>query len=176
MALVAAAFTGIVVTVDGADDRFGMVRLEGMVGETLLLLAILLPVVTVLFARRLAPFGVLAGLGAAALIAIFLARLSLVTDADSVRDYITSQGTAGGADSVLVRAVDGTVTDVSVGTAGSLLASAGALTLVALGWVGWVELADRRRRTTAGVQDTELSADDRTDDPSVTDSSQLPHT
>jgi hypothetical protein len=166
VALVAAAFTGIVVTADGATTRFGVVRLEGLVGETLLLVAVLLPVMTALFARRLASFGVVLGLGVASLVAIFLARLSLTTDADSVLDFIASQGDAGGADSVLVRAVEGTVTDVSVGTAASLLASAGALALVALGWVGWVELAGRRRPASA----------DATADGSVTNSSHVPHT
>ena len=63
VALVAAAFTGIVVTADGATTRFGVVRLEGLVGETLLLVAVLLPVMTALFARRLASFGVVLGLG-----------------------------------------------------------------------------------------------------------------
>jgi hypothetical protein len=176
VALIAAAFTGIVLTTDGVDQHLGVVRLEGLVGETMLLLAVLLPVVSVLFARRLAPFGVVVGLGAAALVAIFLARLSLSTDADSVREFIASQGDAGAADSVLVRAVDGTVTDVSVSTATSLLASAGALTLVALGWMGWVELDERRHRTSGTTSTTSTPSTTSTDDPPVTDSSQVPHT
>lgn len=171
VALIAAAFTGISTvdaTVGGAADRrFGLVRLDGLVGESLLLVGVALVGLTIAGARRAVPVGAVLGAAALAAASSFVARVSLAADADAVRDFLAGGGSAAGADSRLVTAVDGRLTDIDVGANLVLLATAGAAALVTLGWVAWVELDDRRRHLAPVADDSHGPIADPSQDPHI---------
>ncbi len=173
LALIVAGFVGITVTADGREHTFGLVALDGFVGETMLILAIALTGFAVAVAVRKMPALAFIGLGAVAALSVFISRASLSSDADTVREFIGSQGSADGLDSALTSLVKGSVSAAEVGSAAALLGMAGAAALVAIGWAGFVVLDDRRPRTeeqpTGPVGSPEPST-------SITDSSQLPHT
>ena len=144
MSLILAGFIGITVTADGRDENVGLVALDGLVGETMLVLAVALIglAATVALGKVAAPAFI--GLGAVAALSVFISRASLSSDADTVAEFIGSQGNTDGLESALATSVNGTVTAVDVDPAVGLLAMAGAATLVAIGWTGFVLLQSRR--------------------------------
>lgn len=172
LALLAAGILGISAFDGDAGEEFGLVRLDGLVGETLMVLALALTGVAVAFALRRLPSGAVIAVGIVTAIAAFISRSSLAADAESVTEYITGAGSADGIDSRLVTAVDGRVTRVDVDPALALLAMAGAAALVAVGWVAWVELDERRQRSR---QAAGAGSEGPGSEP-LTDPSQLPHT
>lgn len=185
LGLIGAGFVGISVFDADVGEEFGLVRLDGLLGETLLVLAIALVGLAVVVALRRAPAGALFGLGSITAVVAFLSRSSLVSDAESVTEYIVGAGSAQGTDSRLVAAASGRVTRVDVDGAVNLLAMAAASALVVVGWSAWVELDERRRARAAGAAGTGITgvagaeAVDRPDLPGsdpITDSSQVPHT
>ena len=103
------------------------------------------------------------------MISVFVSRASLRSDAGTVTEFIVQQGTADGIDSALTGLVNGSVVSVDVGTAGALLAMAGAAVMVAIGWAAFVELSDRRRVARSATSDPDVIT-------SLTDPSQVPHT
>lgn len=143
-ALVAAAFVGISAFDGDAGEEFGLVRLDGLVGETLLLLGVVFVALGVAVAMRRAQAGAFIGVGLVVALVSFLSRWSLSNDADSVAEYITGAGSATGLDSRLVSAVDFPITRIDVDPSLTVLAMAGAAALVAVGWAAWVELDERR--------------------------------
>lgn len=144
MSLILAGFMGITVTVDGRGEKFGLVSLDGLVGETMLVLAVALVglATAVALGKVAAPSFI--GFGAVAALSVFISRASLSSDADTVAEFIGSQGNADGLESALANVAKGTVTAVDVDAAVGLLAMAGAATLVAIGWTGFVLLQSRR--------------------------------
>lgn len=143
-ALAAAAFVGISAFDGDAGKEFGLVRLDGLVGETLLLLAVVFVALGVAVAMRRAQAGAFIGVGLVVALVSFLSRWSLSNDAESVTEYITGAGSATGLDSRLVSAVDFPITRIDVDPSLTVLAMAGAAALVAVGWASWVELDERR--------------------------------
>ncbi|MCX6521669.1 MAG: hypothetical protein NTZ21_13500 [Actinobacteria bacterium] len=172
LALVAAALTGITVGEVDQEGTFGIVQLDGLVGETMLVLAVALVALAIAFALRRVPAAAFIGPGVVAVISVFISRASLRSDADTVTEFITSQGTADGIDSALTGLVDGSVVSVDVSTAGALLAMAGAAVMVAIGWAAFVELGDRRRHARAAASTGSIDSAIT----SLTDPSQVPHT
>ncbi len=144
MSLILAGFMGITVTVDGRGEKFGLVSLDGLVGETMLVLAVALVGVATAVALGKVAAPSFIGFGAVAAMLVFVSRASLLSDADTVAEYIGSQGNADGLESALAKVAKGTVTAVDVDSAAGLLAMAAAATLVAIGWTGFVLLQSRR--------------------------------
>ena len=169
LALVAAALTGVTVGQIDQEGTFGIVQLDGLVGETMLVLAVALVGLAVAFALRRVPAVAFIGPGLVAVISVFVSRASLRSDAGTVTEFIVQQGTADGIDSALTGLVNGSVVSVDVGTAGALLAMAGAAVMVAIGWAAFVELSDRRRVARSATSDPDVIT-------SLTDPSQVPHT
>jgi len=184
-ALVAAAFTGITAFDGTRRTRFGMARLDGLVGETLVVVALVLVGSGVAYALRKLPAPAPVALGLVAVVSIAVSRASLLADADSVVEFIDGQGEATGIDSALSVAAGGRVTGIDVDQAAVLLATAAAACLVAVAWVGVVELSERRRRLsaatsgpTSGPTSGLTSGPSEVSDPNdpLTGSSQVPHT
>jgi hypothetical protein len=161
LALLAACLTGISAFDGDVGQEFGLIAIDGWMGESMAVLALALIVVAIGSTLRRLPVAGFLGLGAVAAISIFISRAALMADVDSITEYIGSQGDANGIDSAITRAVDGRITRLAAGPNTALLAMAGAATLVAVGWAAFVELDERRRRS-AGEP--------------IIDSSQVPHT
>ena len=182
LGLVGAGFVGISAFDGDTGEEFGLVRLDGLVGETLVVVAIALVGLALAAAFRRIPAGAMIGVGVVAAIAAFVSRSSLASDAASVTEYIVGAGSADGIDSRLVAAAGGRVTRVDVDPSLNLLAMAGAAALVAVAWAAFVELDERRRPRAAGAAGGRSgagAAPDGPDDPGrdpITDSSQVPHT
>jgi uncharacterized membrane protein AbrB (regulator of aidB expression) len=177
LALVAAAFVGISAFDGDAGEEFGLVRLDGLVGETLLLLGAVFVGVGVAAAMRRAPSGAFIGLGLVVALVSFMSRWSLSSDAASVEEYITGAGSATGLDSRLVSAVDFPVTRVDVDPSLTVLAMAGAAALVGVGWSAWVEFDERRQAgaRTAGGPSELAEPGGPTEHGPLTEPSQDPH-
>jgi uncharacterized membrane protein AbrB (regulator of aidB expression) len=177
LALVAAAFVGISAFDADAGEEFGLVRLDGLVGETLLLLGAVFVGVGVAAAMRRVPSGAFIGLGLVVALVSFMSRWSLSSDAASVEEYITGAGSATGLDSRLVSAVDFPVTRVDVDPSLTVLAMAGAAALVGVGWSAWVEFDERRQaalRTADGPSEL-AEPGGPTEHGQLTEPSQDPH-
>ena len=161
MSLILAGFMGITVTADGRGENVGLVALGGLVGETMLVLAVALVGVAVAVALGKVAAPAFIGLGAVAALSVFISRASLSSDADTVAEFIGSQGNTDGLESALATVVKGTVTAVDVDSAVGLLAMSGAATLVAIGWTGFVLL--QSRRDASGSRDHQLQPAEQTE-------------
>ncbi|MEZ5247668.1 MAG: hypothetical protein R2713_00145 [Ilumatobacteraceae bacterium] len=171
VALIAAAFTGISTvdaTVGGAADRrFGLVRLDGLVGESLLLVGVALVGLTIAGARRRRARRGGVGCGRP--------RGSVVVRGSCVarrrrrrrRDFLAGGGSAAGPTAGSSRrSTAGSPTSTWVPTS-CCLATAGAAALVTLGWVAWVELDDRRRHLAPVADDSHGPIADPSQDPHI---------
>jgi hypothetical protein len=145
VALCTAALAGIRVTAGDEVGTFGLVHLDGLVGETTLVMALAVVGFSIGVAIRRVPPPAFIAIGLVAVVSVFVTRASVRSDAGTVDEYIASQGSADGIDSALARLMGGSITDVDVGGVSTLLATAAAAALVAVGWAAYVALDDRRR-------------------------------